>query len=242
MPRSARSSSAAAERFWAAFDVAGAPNDVIAFGDDLEPATLLAAYRHGCFPWPAPDWPAVPWCSPQLRAVLPVEQPRISRSLRTTLRRCGWDSTMNLAFDDVVQHCAARPSTWITPAMAAGYGELHRAGSAHSLEVWAGNRLVGGIYGVLTGGIFSGESMFHEETNASKVALVDLAERLARAGVRVLDCQQPTDHLSRMGAVGISRSDYLHLLHRLRDLPVTLDRTRLPVSRLASASPAGSPA
>lgn len=229
-------SATAAERVWAAIDVAGAARDVVALGDDLRPATLLAAYRHGCFPWPAPGWPTIPWCSPHIRAVLPTDQPHISHSFRTTLRRAGWTTTLDLAFDEVLRHCAARLSTWITPAMMAGYGGLHRAGAAHSLEVWAGDRLVGGIYGVLTGGVFSGESMFHLETDASKAALVDLADRLAGAGVVLLDCQQPTEHLRRMGSVEMARGDYLDLLSQLRDLPVRLDPSRLPVARLEPPS------
>jgi leucyl/phenylalanyl-tRNA---protein transferase len=232
MPRS----DAAAERFWAAIDVAGAPRDVIAVGNDLRPATLLAAYRHGCFPWPTPGWPSVPWSSPHVRAVLPANQPHVSRSLRATLRRCGWTTTLDMAFADVVAHCAARRPTWITPAMAAGYGGLHRKGHAHSVEVWAGDRLVGGIYGVLTGGVFSGESMFHDETDASKAALVDLAERFAAAGGILVDCQQPTDHLRRMGSVVLGRKDYLGALRDLRDLPITLEAARLPAARLAAVS------
>lgn len=228
-------SGTAAERFWAAVDVAAALDDVIAMGDDLRPETLLAAYRHGCFPWPAPDWPAVPWCSPQVRAVLPARDAHISRSLRATLRRSGWTTTVDLAFDDVLRHCAARPTTWITPAMATGYRELHRAGHAHSLEVWASGRLVGGMYGVLTGGVFSGESMFHTVPDASKAALIDLVDRFRRAGGSLLDCQQPSNHLSRMGAVLCGRGDYLRLLHQFRDVPVSLDPASLPVARLASA-------
>ena len=227
----------AAERFWAAIDVDRVPEDVVAVGDDLRPETLLAAYRHGCFPWPAPGWSAVPWCSPRIRAVLPLHAMHISRTLRRTLRRTGWTTTLNGAFDDVVRHCADRRSTWITPEMAAGYGALHRAGHAHSVEVWSRNALVGGIYGVLTGGVFSGESMFHLQSDASKAALVDLADRLAGAGVSLLDCQQPTEHLQRMGSVVVSRNDYLHLLRRLRDSPVALEPGRLPVTRLAGDTP-----
>ncbi len=121
--------------------------------------------------------------------------------------------------------------------MAAGYAALHRAGDAHSVEVWDDEELVGGIYGVLTGGVFSGESMFHSRTDASKAALLDLADRLARAGVRLLDCQQPTAHLGRMGAVVLPRDDYLRLLRQVRDQPVTLDPSRLLVARLVR--PAG---
>ncbi|MEP6463156.1 MAG: leucyl/phenylalanyl-tRNA--protein transferase [Frankiaceae bacterium] len=217
-------------------------DDVIALGDDVRPATLFAAYRHGCFPWPAPGWPSIPWCSPLARAVLPAADPHVSRSLRTTLRQSGWTTTVDVAFDDVVRRCAARPSTWITSAMASGYSALHRAAHAHSVEVWEDDRLIGGLYGVLTGGVFSGESMFHRVSDASKVALVDLAARFAAAGGALLDCQQPTDHLRRMGAVVLPRPEYLHLLRGLRDQPVTLDRERLPVARLAATGVGEEPA
>lgn len=233
------STAQSAESFWASIDVAGAPDDVVGLGDDLRPDTLLAAYRHGCFPWPAPDWPSVPWCSPQHRGVLPVDRRHVSRTLRAALRRSGWITTVDVAFVEVVRHCADRPTTWITAAMADGYRALHEAGHAHSVEVWAADRLIGGIYGVLTGGVFSGESMFHLETGASKAALVDLADRLDRAGGSLLDCQAPTEHLRRMGAVVIRRSDYLRLLGQLRDLPVRLDPAPLPAARLAE--PAGYP-
>lgn len=229
-----------AEDFWASLDVAGAPEDVIAMGDDLAPATLLAAYRHGCFPWPAEGWPAVPWCSPDPRGVLPLAGLHVSRSLRATLRRCGWTATLDAAFDDIVAGCADRPATWITAAMRAAYADLHRAGHAHSVEVWsARGRLVGGVYGVLTGGIFSGESMFSLEAAASKVALVDLVDRLSRGGGVLLDCQQPTGHLLTLGAVGMTRSDYLGLLRKVRDRPVTLDCTPRPVAELKPGTARG---
>jgi leucyl/phenylalanyl-tRNA--protein transferase len=116
--------------------------------------------------------------------------------------------------------------------MRAAYTGLHRAGHAHSLEVWAGERLVGGLYGVLVGGVFSGESMFHREPDAAKVALVDLDARLASAGALIVDTQQETEHLRRLGQRLISRTHFLDLLDRLRDLPVRLDETRMPADRL----------
>lgn len=226
-----------AERFWSGVDVAAAPDDVVALGDDLAPSTLYSAYRHGCFPWPAPGWPSVPWFSPRIRAVLPVDRRHISRSLRATLRHSGWTTTLDRSFEEVVAGCAARPSTWITPAVAAAYQRLHRIGWAHSLEVWAGESLVGGIYGVLTGGVFSAESMFHVDSDASKAALADLTERLDRAGGRLVDCQQSTDHLRRMGSIELPRGQYLALLYELRDLPIALDPARLGVARLAPPAP-----
>jgi leucyl/phenylalanyl-tRNA--protein transferase len=247
---------------FAALDVGSAPATLVAVGGSLEPAMLTAAYRAGCFPWPAADdeeptlaraarrlirrgvvaqWPGadpdVPWCSPDPRAVLLADRVGVSRSLRRTLRQSGWETTVDAAFDEVIVACAApvpgRESTWITPRMRAGYSALHRAGGAHSLEVWDGQRLVGGLYGVLTGRVFSGESMFHLEPDASKVAVVDLCERLLRADVVLIDTQQPTEHLAAMGQVLVRREEYLAVLEVLRDQPATLDRTRLQVKRLA---------
>lgn len=219
--------------FWNTIDVAGTTGEVIALGDDLSPGTLLDAYRHGCFPWPGSGWPAIPWCSPDPRAVLPPGRLHVSRSLRARLRTCGWHTTVDTAFDDVVAGCADRPETWITPAMRTSYGALHREGHAHSIEVWtADGRLAGGLYGVHTGGIFSGESMFHAQSDAAKIALVDLVARLRTGGGVLLDCQQPTEHLRRMGQVVVRRADYLALLLDVRDRPVRLPRERLPVARL----------
>jgi len=228
-----------AERFWASLDVAGTSDDVVAIGDDLRPGVLLAAYRHGCFPWPSPGWPAVPWCSPDPRGVLWLTDLHVSRSLRRRLRNCEWSTTVDVAFDAVVAACADRRETWIIPRMADAYGTLHRSGVAHSLEVWREDHLLGGVYGVLTGGIFSGESMFSAETDGSKVALVDLAHRLRAAGAVLLDCQQPTAHLQTMGQVALPRADYLAVLRRVRDRPLRLDPTRLPVGRLGKSDAPG---
>ncbi len=130
--------------------------------------------------------------------------------------------------------CAARDETWITGRMRAGYAALHADGGAHSIEVWDGDRLVGGLYGVLTGRVFSGESMFHRETDASKVALVDLVARLRVAGVAVLDTQQATGHLASLGQVLVRRADYLAALRVLRDEPAVLPRGRRDASALAA--------
>jgi leucyl/phenylalanyl-tRNA--protein transferase len=246
---------------FATLDVARAPATLVAVGGTLEPVMLIAAYRAGCFPWPSSDaeeptlprrlrrlvrsgavaqWPGedpyVPWCSPDPRAVLLADRVIVSRSLRRTLRRSGWHTTVDAAFETVIDGCAApapgREDTWITGRMRTAYAALHRAGGAHSVEVWDGERLVGGLYGVLTGRVFSGESMFHREADASKVALVDLCERLLRAGVVLVDTQQATEHMASMGQVVVSRQEYLAVLQVLRDQPVQLDSMRLPVSRL----------
>jgi leucyl/phenylalanyl-tRNA--protein transferase len=168
--------------------------------------------------------------------VVPLDAVRISRSLARTLRRCGFETTVDDAFESVVEGCREpRPGesgTWISDDLAAAYADLHRCGHAHSLEVWDGDRLVGGIYGVLVGGIFCGESMFHRTTDASKIALADLTARLIEAGAGLLEVQHATPHLRSLGAIEIPRTVYLHLLEELRDDEVHLLRNRLPVSRL----------
>lgn len=181
----------------------------------------------------------VPWCSPEPRAILLPGSVVVRRSLRARLRSCGWTATVDEAFDDVVAGCADRVGgTWINARMRVAYGELHRRGadepaSAHSVEVWAGSVLVGGLYGVLVGQVFCGESMFHRERDASKVALVELATRLRAGRGRLIDVQEQTPHLASLGQVLMHRADYLAALATLRDRPATLARDRQPVARLA---------
>ena len=246
--------------FFEQLDVVAAPRDLVALGGTLDPATLVAAYRAGCFPWP-PSGPSagsleraarrlarsgavplldgrdglVPWCSPEPRAVLLPDRLSVSRSLRRRLRTCGWHSTVDEAFAEVVAGCADREETWINVRMRAAYAALHEAGVAHSLEVWDGERLVGGLYGVLTGQVFSGESMFHRESDASKVALVDLVDRLREGGVALLDTQQETEHMTSLGQVVVLREEYVSALRVLRDCPGALPAGRRPVARLAAA-------
>jgi leucyl/phenylalanyl-tRNA--protein transferase len=225
---------------------------VVGVGADLAPGTLVDAYRRGMFPWPHPGVP-LPWFSPDPRGVLAAEDVRVSRSLRATLRRCGWTTTVDAAFRAVVAGCAEdrgdRQGSWITSAMARAYSRLHDLGWAHSLEVWDADRLVGGIYGVQVGGVFTGESMFHRETDASKVALVDLVSRFHAAGGRLVDVQLTTPHLRSLGARDLPRRDFLALLAGARQLDVRLVTGRRPVDRLldtgaatGSAVAASSPA
>lgn len=212
------------------------PSGLVGFGADLEPATLIDAYRRGMFPWPHDGLP-LPWFSPNPRGVIDPAAPRVSRSLLRTIRRCGWRTTVDRAFDDVIEACAARPrveGTWITRSMRKAYRRLHRLGWAHSVEVWDGDRLVGGLYGVQVGAVFTGESMFHSETDASKVALVDLARRFADAGGALIDVQLVTPHLASLGAVAVPRDDFLQRLVDRRDDEVELDGVGRPVSRLAA--------
>jgi leucyl/phenylalanyl-tRNA---protein transferase len=223
---------------WRFPDPATAGEDgLVGIGADLEPATLLDAYRRGIFPWPHPGAP-LPWFSPDPRGVIPLDRVAVSRSLRARLRRSGWETTVDRAFSAVLAGCADRTGpvreggTWITGSMRVAYQRLHDLGHAHSLEVWAGGELVGGLYGVGVGGVFTGESMFHLASDASKVALVDLTARLAAAGGRLIDVQMVTPHLASLGARDLPRAAFLDLLAGVRDAPVRLATERLPVARL----------
>jgi leucyl/phenylalanyl-tRNA--protein transferase len=189
------------------------------------------------FPWPHDSIESVPWFCPPRRGVLPLDRIHLSRSLRRTLRRSTFSATLDEAFEAVVAGCreprAHEDGTWISDELARAYCELHRVGHAHSVEVWDGDRLVGGIYGVLIGGVFCGESMFHRATDASKIALADLAARLNEARAGLLEVQHVTPHLRSLGAIEIPRETYQGLLRELRDDDVRLIRDRLPVARLA---------
>ncbi len=185
---------------------------VLAVGADLEPGTLLTAYRQGVFPTPLDDTGPVVWWSPDPRGIVPLDGLRVSRSLRRSLRR--YETTLDTAFEAVIEGCRdpARGSTWIREDIVAAYTRLHRMGWAHSVEVWDGDVLAGGLYGVAIGGLFAGESMFHRRTDASKVALVALVELLREGGATLLDVQWTTEHLSSLGAVDVPRARYLELL------------------------------
>jgi leucyl/phenylalanyl-tRNA---protein transferase len=201
---------------------AASPDGLLAVGADLEPGTLLAAYRSGVFPMPLSGVRELTWFSPDPRGVVPLAEFRPSRSLRRSARR--FTVTADTAFADVVAGCAdpRRPGGWITPAIRAAYERLHALGWAHSLEVWDDDgALAGGLYGVEVGGLFAAESKFHRRTDASKVALAALVERLrAAGGERLLDVQWTTPHLRSLGARDIARADYLGLLRAaLREPP-----------------------
>ena len=191
---------------------AGDAEGLIAQGGDLEPSTLITAYRAGIFPWPY-DEQALLWWSPDPRAVLPVDALHVSHSLARTLRRGGFRLTVNAAFPEVIDGCAAREETWITPAMRTAYVRLHGLGWAHSVEVWgADGALAGGLYGVAIGGLFAAESMFHRVRDASKVALVGLVHHARRVGVALLDVQVPSAHLASLGVQAVPRREYLRRL------------------------------
>ena len=194
---------------------------VVGIGADLEPGTLLAAYRAGMFPMPIGE--AMGWWSPEPRAIVPLDGLRVSKSLRRSCRE--FEVRYDTAFVEVVHGCGdpRRPHGWITDEITAAYTELHRLGWAHSVEAWSldDGALAGGLYGVTIGGLFAGESMFHRRRDASKVALVALVERMRAQGMTLLDVQWRTDHLASLGAVEIPRARYLQLLHDAVALPVS---------------------
>jgi leucyl/phenylalanyl-tRNA--protein transferase len=199
-------------------------DDLVALGADLEPGTLITAYSAGLFPMPVTldTEDQLGWFSPVERGVLPIDGMRVSRSLRRAAR--DFEIRVDTAFDEVVAQCgsANRSDGWITPEFARGYGRLHRLGWAHSVEAWRDGRLAGGLYGVGIGGLFAGESMFHRDRDASKVALLGLVELLRDqyADERVLDVQWQTPHLASLGVVRRPRAEYLEALERALALPL----------------------
>lgn len=201
------------------------PNGLLALGGDLSPPRLLAAYRNGIFPWYAQGQPIL-WWSPDPRGVFLPGEVHLSRSLRRRLRRGDHHVTLDRAFEDVITGCAApRPGqdgTWITREMVRAYVDLHELGHAHSLEVWQGERLAGGIYGVSLGAAFFGESMFTRSTDASKIALATLTAQLWQWGFHFLDCQMVNPHLEALGARALPRGDYLRRLERATATPLSV--------------------
>ena len=197
-------------------------SDLVAVGADLEPGTLLAAYRSGLFPMP--EGRSVGWWCPAQRGVLRLDELRVSRSMRRSARHV--EIRVDTAVEEVRDACAdpRRPHGWIDRRIKRAYTELHRLGWAHSVETWREGRLVGGLYGVAVGGLFAGESMFHHETDASKVALMGLVERLAAdphgaAGRRLVDVQWATPHLVSLGVRQVSRATYVEGLADLLAVP-----------------------
>lgn len=191
------------------------PDGLLAIGGDLSTTRLLNAYRSGIFPWYNDDQPIL-WWSPDPRTVLYPEQLKVSRSLRKDIRNSDLTITIDQAFEDVVNACAAprqkQPDTWITQEMQQAYLNLFHQGDAHSVEVWEENRLVGGLYGVAIGRVFFGESMFSRRNNASKIALLNLCKKLIAWGYELIDCQVYSEHLKSLGADEIPRSEFSQLL------------------------------
>lgn len=202
------------------------PNGLLAVGGDLRLERLLAAYRHGIFPWFDEDQPIL-WWSPNPRCVLYPNDLHVSKSLRKRLKKNDYHVTFDLAFEDVIRSCAAprdnTSGTWITSDMTAAYLALHHAGIAHSVEVWREQTLIGGLYGLAIGKLFFGESMFSRESDASKVAMVYLVEQLKRWSYHLIDCQVYNPHLESLGAREISREKFETELKAHIDAPGALN-------------------
>lgn len=192
------------------------PDGLLAIGGDLSIERLKLAYRMGIFPWFNDDGPIL-WWSPDPRMVLFPEELHVARSMRSMLNNPAYSVTADRQFRAVIEACQVAPrdgqqGTWITEEMVEAYVNLHRAGWAHSIEVWYKGELVGGLYGVAIGQVFCGESMFTKVSNASKLGFIRLAERLHKQGFTIIDCQMYTDHLASLGAREIDRADFMQYL------------------------------
>lgn len=198
------------------------PEGLLAVGGSLTPECLIAAYQRGIFPWYGEDQPVL-WWSPDPRTVLFPERLKVSRSLRKVLAKGISNVTFDTAFRAVMEACAQPRKdgngTWITPAMIEAYCRLHELSIAHSVEIWSDGQLAGGLYGVALGRVFFGESMFSRQTDASKVALVALVQRLKAWGFHLIDCQMPTEHLFRLGAELVPRRKFTQLLEQWCKIP-----------------------
>ena len=207
------------------------PNGLLAFGADLSVQRLFSAYSQGIFPWYSADEPIL-WWSPNPRAIIELSSFRCSRSLQKLARKKIYTVTLNHAFEQVIEACSRIPrhnpntqevsnETWITDDMLQAYCNLHHIGLAHSVEVWQEQTLVGGLYGVGIGKIYCGESMFHRKSNTSKLAMLALVEHMKRNNMAFIDCQLPTEHLTSLGAISISRDKFIEKLrannHTLTD-------------------------
>jgi leucyl/phenylalanyl-tRNA--protein transferase len=196
---------------------------LVAVGGTVAPEWLLAAYSRGIFPWYDQGLPPL-WWSPNPRAILDRDRLHVSRSMARVLRSGEFRVTFDQAFESVMRGCADErvEGTWILPEMIGAYVALHERGHAHSFEVWQGERLAGGLYGVQVGALFAAESMFHRVTNASKVALISAVRCLSRSGIELFDVQFVTSHLSSLGVHSVPRREYLTRLERARARSVDL--------------------
>lgn len=192
---------------------------LVAMGGDFAPETIVEAYRRGIFPWPQEDLDEL-WFSPDPRAIIPIGGLHVSRRLARTIRQGRFRITIDQAFARVVEACARRDEgTWITAGYRRAYLELHELGVAHSFEAWREGRLAGGLYGLAVGGLFGAESMFHAESDASKVAMAAMMQYLQDRGFVLADVQLLTPHLARMGAIEIARDCYLDRATQAAALP-----------------------
>lgn len=198
------------------------PDGLLAAGGDLSAPRLLKAYRHGCFPWFSPGQPIL-WWSPDPRFVLYPKELHLSRSLRKELKNTPWRVTYDQQFEQVIKACAGprrqAGGTWISPAMQQAYLTLHRQGIAHSVEVWDGQQLIGGLYGLAIGRAFFGESMFSRVSSASKIGFATLAQQLEQWDFALIDCQMHSHYLESFGARFISRSTFAQELAQLIEQP-----------------------
>lgn len=247
---------------WERLDLAAAPADgPVAFGDDLSPRSLLDAYRQGLYPFPATtvehqlinelsyesevaagrialqtssrDPYGVAWCSPDPRPVIPVARARIQRSLRRQLRGVDWTTTVDVCFERVVAHCReGRAECWLTDELLASLTRLHECGYAHSVEVWDEGELIGGVFGMRIGAVFSADSQFTLRSGAGKAAVAELTRRFAEVGGTAVDVQRDSDHIRLLGARPVPRAQYLELL-RTPHRPSPLRTGRRPVRLLA---------
>jgi len=196
---------------------------IVAIGGKLEPSILLAAYRAGIFPWPIDDLEEFPltWFSPPMRGVLEFSRLRIPQRLARERAHSSWRISIDEACPSVIDSCASvkrarETGTWIIPEMIDAYCELHRLGYVHSVEVWEGSDLIGGLYGVAVDGVFAGESMFHKKPGASKLALLHLIDHLRSRGAEWIDTQTESPLMTMLGGRAIDREDYLKLLEETR--------------------------
>lgn len=187
------------------------PNGLLAFGGDLSVQQLLAAYRKGIFPW-FDHYSPILWWTPSPRLVIWPAQLHISKSMKKLLRKQPYRVTTDVAFSQVMAHCAEPrgddQGTWITEDMVTAYEDLHNSGHAHSVEVWDGTELIGGLYGVAVGATYFGESMFSRRANASKYGFITLVLALEAQGFTMIDCQVHSDHLASLGAIDITREEF----------------------------------
>ena len=224
---------------WVVPDPHSAANSegLIALSWDLAPELYDRCYHKGIFPWFEQEG-VVFWFSPEIRSVTPTSQVKISKSMRPFFNKKKWRFSVNTVFEKVIEKCSEVPrpgqsGTWITESFLTNFLHMHQLGMAHSFEVWEGDELIGGTFGVMTGAVFVGESMFHTRTNASKFAYIGMCQYLAHHGVEFVDNQLPTDHLDSMGAWNIEREEFLELLevHSEQKQRVTLEflpKTTLP--------------
>lgn len=213
------------------------PNGLLAIGGDLSVARLIRAYSQGIFPWYNPDEPIL-WWSPDPRAVLMPSEMRVTRSLDKVIRRADYAVSLDQSFGDVLQECsgprARSRGTWLGSEMREAYTQLHARGYAHSVEVWRGGDLIGGLYGVALGRVFFGESMFSRASDASKIALYWLAQQMIAWDFGLIDCQVGSAHLKSLGAADLSRERFLNVLRTAVSQPPRTGQWRFDIALPAS--------